>query len=156
MSVILAVDPGKVTGLALLDTSNGEFTVWQVDARGGAKESVSERVTSTVRSTLREYSFVPRIDVVVEDFVLRHGQAVDITPMHTIGAIDELANYSTYKYSPGNHKNGNKAYDISKMIKDSGFKLEGDHKADALSLSLHHWKIHDAVAALEFLEDYKK
>ena len=150
--IILSCDPGRVSGMAVLNTDNGKFEVHQVDARGESKESAGAMVTDKLDELFQHY-----VDaIVLEDFVLRHGQAVDIVPEYLLGVIDGYTEFETIKYRAGNHKNGNKAYDISKMIKDSGFKLEGDHKADALSLSLHHWKIHDAVAAIEFLENYKK
>lgn len=155
MDAILAIDPGEVTGFAFLEPMNRWFQVWQEDKRGATKEEVSESVTSALHVAVSTYEGL-RVDIVAEDFVLRHGQAVNITPMHTLGAIDEATGYSTYKYSPGTHKNGNRAYDISKMITDRGYRLEGDHKADALSLAIHHFKLVDTKRALEFLEDYKK
>lgn len=154
---IFAIDPGLVTGFAVLDTEDGQYTAWAVDARGHNKELVSNMVLEHVelqvaRSTQHQY----RLDVVVEDFVLRSGQAVDITPMHTIGAIDAFTEFQNYKYLPAAHKRGNKAYNISKMLKNAGIKLEGDHKTDAMSLALHHWKIIDLSAALKTLKEIKK
>ena len=125
--------------------------------RGERKEVVTESVLEHIDFALAAMNLSAReIDIVVEDFALRYGQNVDITPMHTIGAIDAATNFENFKYSPGTHKNGNKAYNISKMIKDNGFRLDGDHKADALSLALHHFKIVDTRNALKFLEGYKK
>lgn len=38
---IFAVDPGLVTGMALLDTVQRTFQVWQEDMRGERKEEVT-------------------------------------------------------------------------------------------------------------------
>ena len=154
---IFAIDPGLVTGFAILDTEDGQYTAWAVDGRGHNKELVTDAVLDHVelevaRSNRGQY----RLDVVVEDFVLRQGQAVDITPMHTIGAIDAITEFQNYKYLPAAHKNGNKAYNISKLLKNAGIKLDGDHKTDAMSLALHHWKIIDLPAALKVLQEIKK
>lgn len=154
---IFAIDPGLVTGFAILDTKDGQYTAWAVDARGHNKELVSDMVLDHVELQVaqseREYY---RLDVVVEDFVLRQGQAVDITPMHTIGAIDAFTENQNYKYLPAAHKSGNKAYNISKMLKNTGITLDGDHKTDAMSLALHHLKIIDLPAAMKVLQEIKK
>lgn len=150
--IILSCDPGRVSGMVVLDTDNGKFEVHQVDARGESKESAGAMVTGKLDELFQHY-----VDVIVlEDFVLRPGQAVDIVPEYLLGVIDGYNDFETIKYLPAAHKNGNKAYDISKMIKDSGFKLEGDHKGDALSVALHHWKIINAKEALTFLKGYRK
>lgn len=154
---ILAIDPGLVTGFAILDTEDGQYTAWAVDARGLNKELVTDMVLDHLELQLaRSNKHGYRLDVVVEDFVLRSGQAVDITPMHTIGAIDAFTEFQNYKYLPAAHKNGNKAYDISKLLKNVGIKLNGDHKTDAMSLALHHFKIIDTQAALKVLKEIKK
>lgn len=154
---ILAIDPGLVTGFAILDTEDGQYTAWAVDARGLNKELVSDMVLDHLElQVARSNQHGYRLDVVVEDFVLRQGQAVDITPMHTIGAIDAFTEFENFKYLPATHKSGNKAYNISKMLKDSGITLNGDHKTDAMSLALHHWKVIDLAAAFKVLKEIKK
>lgn len=149
---ILAIDPGRITGIATLDTFSGEIQSHNVDARGLSKELVGSGVLDKL-DLLPKYS----IDVVVvEDFTLRYGQAVDIIPEYLLGVIDAYLDFNTIKYSASEHKNSNKAYNITKMLHDQGYNVgEGGHLADALSLAIHHWKILDTRSALEFLEDYK-
>lgn len=155
--IILAIDPGHVTGICVLDTKYNVFAVSQIDNRGENKETISLGIVEEIETIYSDFPLLEyTVDVVAEDFVLRHGQAVDISPMHALGAIDVMTDFQTHKYLPAAHKSGNKAYDINKMIKDEGFKMEGDHKADALSLAIHHYKIVDTKGALNFVKGYKK
>ena len=150
--IILSCDPGRVSGMAVLNTDNGKFEVHQVDARGESKESAGAMVTDKLDELFQHY-----VDaIVLEDFVLRPGQAVDIVPEYLLGVIDGYTEFETIKYLPAAHKRGNKAYDISKMLKNAGFKLDGDHKTDAMSLALHHWKVIDLPAAMKVLQEIKK
>ena len=150
--IILSCDPGRVSGMAVLNTDNGKFEVHQVDARGESKESAGAMVTDKLDELFQHY-----VDaIVLEDFVLRPGQAVDIVPEYLLGVIDGYTEFETIKYSPSSHKSGNKAYNISKLLKNVGITLNGDHKTDAMSLALHHWKIIDLPAALKVLQEIKK
>lgn len=153
---IIGVDPGLQTGVALLDTVTGMIDGWVDDSRGEKKEKVAQNVFATVQGAIYNTPPKANIQIVAEDFVLRYGQAVDTTPLYVLGALDQWNDFKTVKYSPGTHKNGNKAYNITKMLHDQGYNVgEGGHLADALSLSLHHWKVLDTLTALEFLEDYR-
>lgn len=153
---IIGVDPGLQTGVALLDTETGTIEGWVDDSRGLKKEQVAKNVIATVQQAIYNTPPKAEIEIAVEDFVLRLGQAVDTTPLYVLGALDQWESYRNIKYSPGTHKNSNKAYNITKMLHDYGHIVgEGRHLADALSLAIHHWKTIDVMAALLFLEDYR-
>lgn len=150
---ILAIDPGLLTGICLLDTETLEFHVSEVDMRiSSSKEAVAKSIKKCVSSLL--YSLDSPCDVVVEDFILRRGQNVDTTPLYVLGYLD--AGYKTVKYTPSAHKSGNSAYNLSEIVKGSGQKVGAGHVVDALSLAVHHLKIKDTPKALKMLEGYRK
>lgn len=153
MTHILAIDPGLCSGVAFLNTEQGTVTTAAIDMRPHGKETVGESVVAFLEGSL---SVEPEMVVVLEDFVLRQGQSVDDVPMYILGAVDAALQWQTFKYLPASHKKGNNAYDISKIIKDSGQSTFEGHATDALSLALHHWKITDTKNAVEFLQEYKK
>ena len=153
---IVAIDPGGITGICVM-SEDFRFKLYEIDVRDEKNNHTKTIKFANDFCELISDLGYDNFEFVVEDFVLRQGQAVDIIPAHLLGfLIGQKIDY-TY-YSPGAHKTGNKHYNLSKWIKDSGQNVGEGHVRDALSLAVHHMKRKEEYCSkiLKKLDQYKK
>lgn len=145
--LILGVDPGKTTGLAIYDTLLCEavyLEMGQWDEYGLVTKVNDLYVTDRVHL------------IVCEKFVLRSNQAVDITPAFLIGAL-KGANFTIHEVMPSTHKGLVKDFQLAPLFKQAGEKIGAGHSRDALRLCLYWsgFQLKDRKT-LEYLTSHRK
>lgn len=153
---VVAIDPGGITGICIM-SEDFRFKLFEIDVRSEKNNHAKTKKFAEDFCELICDQGHNNYEFVVEDFVLRQGQAVDIIPAHLLGfLVGQNIDY-TY-YSPGAHKTGNKHYDLTQWIKETGQRVGEGHVKDALSLAVHHMKRKEELCEkiLKKLNQYKK
>ena len=133
MGLLIALDPGKVTGIATLRTPTQDVVSFE-DTWQGAVEFVEEALTKSRAAFVKDGTYYPDVGVVYESFTPRPG-AYTWQPeaLYCIGAIEYLAwktGMTAAKQSPAQAK----SFATNLQLKRMGWyhATKGGHANDAL------------------------
>lgn len=121
--IILGLDPGKASGIAVYDTEGS--VLHMVEASAGVNGFVDE-------FELAEQAYEPDY-IVCEKFDLRPGNKflADLTPVECIGWL-KGEGYRPEYVTPAQHKGLVKDSVLTPMMKEAGFPVGAGHTRDAL------------------------
>lgn len=128
MTLILGIDPGLATGMAIYDAERQEVVHMEQSEKGvlGFAEAF-DRLT---------YAYDP-LHIVLERFDLRPGNKFlpDLSPVECIGWVKGEGHKVDYA-TPAQHKSLVKDKTLNPLMKSGNFKVGAGHSRDALRIAV--------------------
>jgi hypothetical protein len=153
MGLVIALDPGKVTGVASLRTATRDVVSWE----GTWQEAVGfveEALATSKAAFVKDGCLYPDVEAVYETFTPRPG-AYTWQPeaLHCIGAVEYLAHKTGMKVAKQSPAQG-KTFATNAKLKKVGWyhATPGGHANDALRHLLRYTVKRGLVEAEELLE----
>lgn len=150
---LIGVDPGKASGLAVLETSS--MTIEHLSIAYSNCEGLAQQVS------LLGYDFRSAggdSPVVCENFIPRFGQKFDLDSVYHIGALQAvIGTTDVHLVLPATHKGLVPKEKLTALMKSQGYKVGAGHSRDALSVAVYYAAfVLREPRVLEFLADNKQ